>query len=104
MAKSPAGRSKGQILGFLFGTATQDEAYKYTAATRQLQQKVGNVMHITKGLLTVVDQSRTYIRQNHHALIDLQHHEREIGKYVESLRNKMAGWERRLLARRHVWR
>ena len=53
----------GQAMGWLFGTATQDEVDRYAAATRQLQQKMGNMIHVTKGLLTVVDQSRTFIRK-----------------------------------------
>ena len=66
--------------------------------TRQLQQKVGNWIHITKGLLTLVDQSRTCIRRNHIDIIELLHHQKVIGKYVNSLNGRMEGLEKRLHA------
>ena len=88
----------GQAMGWLFGTATQEEVDRYAAATRQLQQKVGNMIHITKGLLTVVDQSRTFIRKDHLEIVDLTRHQKLIGQYVNAISGKLAGWEKRLHA------
>ena len=86
----------GKVLNYLFGTATEDEIRAYSEATKQLQSRTAELMHVTKGLMTVVDQSRQYMKATRDAVLGLEHHAREVDDYLRAMKDQVEGIGKRL--------
>ena len=81
----------GKILNYLFGTATEEEIQAYSEATKQLQSRTAKLMHVTKGLMTVIDQSRQYMKATRDAVLGLEHHAKEVDGYLRAVRDQVKG-------------
>ena len=81
----------GKVLNYLFGTATEEEIQAYSEATKQLQDRTAKLMHVTKGLMTVVDQSRQYMKATRDAVLGLEHHAKEVDDYLRAVRDQIKG-------------
>lgn len=76
----------GMIIHKIFGLATDDQIKKYQKILNSLRLNMNDVIHVVPELITAVNQSRQYIRENRAKLQQIETHQEEITKYIEQLR------------------
>ncbi len=65
----------GVLLHGLFGLATNKQIRKYRSIIKKLRANTVEIMHVVPELITVVNQTRQYVKANRVKLIDLQAHQ-----------------------------
>ena len=86
----------GSLLNTLFGVATEGQLQKYSKAVQSLSQRTSAIMHVVPELMTVVNQSRMYVKENREQLRTLTGHQQVVEQYLQNMSNRLADMELRL--------
>ena len=65
----------GETTKYLFGTATTEDLSELRRAVRQAVRNAGVIYHRTEAMVSVVNQTRRFVRENRDDILNLQQHQ-----------------------------
>ena len=73
----------GEASKYLFGTATEEDISELKRAVRQAARAAGVIYHRTEKMVSVVNQTRRFVRENREDVLDLQRHQARLQEQLQ---------------------
>jgi hypothetical protein len=86
----------GEILHVLFGTVTSSQFHKYETVLQTMGSKLNAVIHFQSDLLSAMNQSRLYIKENRADITRLEVHQRVVDAFLVGVQHDLSESNRRV--------